>query len=93
MIVGTCELRILVRDARTLKDKRRVLKSLKDRVWHRFRVSIAEVDSQDNRQLGVLGVAVVSNEARHANQVLSKIVDFVRNSVVAELIDHDIEVY
>ena len=92
MVVGTLELRILVRDAQTLKDKRRVVKSLKDRIGHRFPVSIAEVGSLNHRQHGHLGAAIVSNDSRHAAQVLSKVADFVRNSVVAELIDYSIEV-
>lgn len=93
MLVGTLELRILVRDAQSLKDKRRVLKSLKERIRHRFPVSIAEVGSLDHRQHGHLGVAIVSNQSRHATEVLSKVVDFVRNSMLAELIDYTIEVY
>lgn len=93
MIVATLELRILVRDARTLKDKRRVVKSLKDRIRHRFPVSIAEVGSLDSRQQSDLGVAIVSNASRHATAVLSKVADFVRQSVVAEVVDYSIEVY
>jgi len=92
MVVGTLELRILVRDAQTLKDKRRVVKGLKDRIGHRFPVSIAEVGSLDHRQHAHLGAAIVSNDSRHATQVLSKVADFVRNSVAAELVDYSIEV-
>jgi len=92
MVVGTLELRILVREAQTLKDKRRVIRSLKDRIGHRFPVSIAEVGALDHRQHGHLGVALVSNESRHAAQVLSKVADFVRHSAVAELVDYTIEI-
>jgi uncharacterized protein YlxP (DUF503 family) len=93
MIVGTMELIVLVRESRSLKDKRRVIKSLKDRILHRFPVSIAEVGSLDSRQRGELGVAIVSNDARHATEVLNKVADFVRASVVAELVDYSIEVF
>lgn len=92
MIVGTLELSILVREARTLKDKRRVVRSLKDRIRHRFPVSIAEVASLDDRQRAELGAAVVSNDARHAQEVLSKVAEFVSRSLVAELVDYSIEV-
>jgi len=92
MVVGTLELQLLIRGSQSLKDKRRVIKSLKDRVLHRFPVSIAEVGALDNLQHGQLGVAVVSNDSRHATEVLSKIVDFVRGSFLAELVDYSIEV-
>ena len=92
MIVGTLEFWILVREAQSLKDKRRVVKSLKDRILHRFPVSIAEIGSLDHRQQGHLGAAIVSNDAQHAAVVLSKVVDFVRHSVTAELMDYHIEI-
>jgi len=92
MVVGTLEMILLIRESRTLKDKRRVIKSLKDRLGHRFAVSVAEVDSLDNCQQGHLGVAVVSNDSRHAMEVLSKVVDFVRGSLRAELIDYTMDV-
>ena len=91
MVVGSLELWILVREALSLKDKRRVVKSLKDRILHRFPVSIAEVGLLDSRQQSHLGVAIVSNDEQHAAAVLSKVVDFVRRSVVAELVDYQIE--
>lgn len=91
MVVGVLELQLLVRGSQSLKDKRRVVKSLKDRIRHRFAVSIAEVDSLDSRERAVLGVALVSNDGRHATEVLSKVVDFVQKSYVAELVDYTIE--
>ena len=93
MVVGVLELRLFLRESRSLKDKRRVVKSLKDRIGHRFPVSIAEVDALDNRQQAHLGASVVSNDRRHAEQVLAKVVEFVRKSLVAELVDYSIETY
>ena len=65
MIVGTLRVRLLIREARSLKDKRQVVKSIKDRLRNHFNVSVAEVEAQDSRQLAVLGMALVSNEAHH----------------------------
>jgi uncharacterized protein YlxP (DUF503 family) len=93
MIVGVLEFRLLIRESQSLKDKRRVVKSLKDRIAHRYPVSIAEVDSLDDHQQAHLGAAMVSNDRRHAEEVLSKVVEFVRRSLVAELIDFTIETY
>jgi uncharacterized protein len=92
MIVGTLRLRLLLREARTLKDKRQVIKSIKDRLHNHFNVSVAEVDELDNRRLAVLGIAMVSNEAHHLKTALGQIVEALKSHPVAELIAHEMEV-
>jgi uncharacterized protein YlxP (DUF503 family) len=92
MIVGTLQVRLLLREARTLKDKRQVIKSIKDRLHNHFNVSVAEVDELENRQLAVLGIAMVSNEAHPLKQALGQIVEALRSHPVAELIAHEMEV-
>jgi uncharacterized protein YlxP (DUF503 family) len=92
MIVGTLEVRLLLREARTLKDKRQVVMSIKDRLKNDFNVSVAEVDQQDNRQLAVLGIAMVSNEAHHVKKALGQIVQVLRSHPVAELVGQEMEV-
>jgi len=92
MIVGTLKVRLLIREARSLKDKRQVVKSIKDRLRNGFNVSVAEVDQQDNRQLAVLGIAMVSNEAHHLKTALGQIVQALRVHPVAEFLDHEMEV-
>ena len=92
MIVGTLQVRLLLREARTLKDKRQVVKSIKDRIHNEFNVSVAEVEAQDNRQLAVLGIAMVSNEAHHLKVALGQIVEALRRHPVAELIGQEMEV-
>ncbi|MHC5035953.1 MAG: DUF503 domain-containing protein [Planctomycetota bacterium] len=91
MTVGVLELRLIIREALSLKDKRRVVQGLKDRLKSRFDVAVAEVDAQDTRQLAVLGVVVVGNDARVLGRVLNKVVDFVRSHPVARLSDYSIE--
>jgi uncharacterized protein len=92
MIVGSLRFRLLLRESRSLKDKRQVVRSIKDRLRNQFNVSVAEVDAQDNRQLAVLGVAMVSNEAHHLKVALGQIVEALRSHPVAELLDHEIDV-
>src|SRR5947209_1884276 len=92
MIVGSLRVRLLLRESRSLKDKRQVVRSIKDRVRNGFNVSVAEVEAQDNRQLAVLGFAMVSNEARHVRTSLEQIVEALRRHPVAELLDHELEV-
>jgi uncharacterized protein len=92
MIVGTLQVRLLLREARSLKDKRQVIKSIKDRLHNEFNVSVAEVDELDNRQLAVLGIAMVSNEAHHLKTVLGQIVEALRRHPVAELVGQEMDV-
>jgi uncharacterized protein len=92
MIVGTLKVRLLLREARSLKDKRQVVKSIKDRLRNNFNVSIAEVAELDNRQLAVLGIGMVSNEAHHLKLALGQIVEALRRHPVAELIGQELEI-
>src|SRR5687768_6367425 len=91
MVVGVLQIELSVTDAMSLKDKRRVVLSLKDRIAHSHNVSIAEVGALDEHRRAILGVAVVSNDARHAEGELSRIVDFVRTVPQASLVDYRIE--
>ncbi|HTS19278.1 MAG TPA: DUF503 domain-containing protein [Verrucomicrobiae bacterium] len=80
MVVGILQVELTIPGADSLKAKRMVLRSLKDRIRREFNVSIAEVEDNDQWQSGVLAVAVVSNDRRFANQVLSKVEDFIEES-------------
>jgi len=91
MIVGVLRVRLAIFEALSLKDKRRVTRSLKDRLAARHNVSVAEVDDLDPRQAATLGVALVANEARFAESALAKIVDELRVYPHASLLDYDIE--
>lgn len=91
MIVGSLRVRLLLREARTLKDKRQVVQSIKDRLRNSFNVSVAEVEAQDNRQLAVLGFAMVSNEAGPIRQTFDQIVGALRGHPVAEFLGHEVE--
>ena len=79
-------------DVDSLKGKRRVLKGLKERVRARFECSVAEVDHQDSWQRATLAVAYVSGDARHANEVVSKAVNFIESLSDGEVIDVRVEV-
>jgi uncharacterized protein YlxP (DUF503 family) len=91
MIVGVLQLELSVTDAMSLKDKRRVVKSIKDRIAHRHNVSIAEVGALDQHRLAILGIAMVANDAKYVEGALSKLVDFVRAVPQVDLIDFQID--
>jgi uncharacterized protein YlxP (DUF503 family) len=92
MTVGSLRVRLLIREARSLKDKRQVVSSIKDRIRQRFNVSVAEVEAQDHRQLAVLGFAMAGNESGHVRRALQQIVEALRAHPVAEFLDHEMDV-
>ncbi len=92
-MVGVLQLDLHIGEARSLKDKRRVVKSLKERLRHRFNVSVAEVDHHDAWQRCAIAVALVSKETRHVRSELDKVVDVVRATAGAILIDYSVEMY
>jgi hypothetical protein len=91
MTIGVLQLDLSIGDAMSLKDKRRVIKSIKDRIAHRYNVSVAEVGALDQYRRSIIGIAMVSNDARYVQGALSKIVDFVRAVSTADLDDYQIE--
>ncbi len=89
MTVGVLRIELAILEAQSLKDKRRVLKSIKEKMINRFHVSAAEVDEQDIWQRAVLGVAFVANEGRFVQSCLDKIIDWVRMQRGVTLIDYE----
>ena len=91
MTVGVLQLELYIGDAMSLKDKRRVIKSLKDRIAHGHNVSVAEVGYLDQHRRSMLAVAMVSNDSGYVQGALSKLVDFVRTVSRAELVEYQID--
>lgn len=91
MVIGILEVRLTIMGARSLKDKRRVLKSLKDR-FSKLNVSVAEVDDQDKWQAATLGFAVVSNDAAYINSLLDRITLSLSEHPEVELIHQHVEI-
>jgi uncharacterized protein YlxP (DUF503 family) len=92
MIVGCCQIEVHLPESGSLKTKRHLIKSLTARLKNNFNVSVAEVDGNDLWQRAVIGVAVVTNQVRFADQVLSKVIDHVRNDGRVVLIDYQTEI-
>jgi uncharacterized protein YlxP (DUF503 family) len=92
MVVGTLRVRFLLREARSLKDKRQVVQSIKDRLRQSFNVSVAEVEEQDNRQMAVLGLAMVCNETHPIKTAFGEIVNALKAHPIAEFVDSELEV-
>jgi uncharacterized protein YlxP (DUF503 family) len=88
--LGLVELHLA--EADSLKGKRHMLKGMKEKVKHRFNVSIAEVDHEDLWQRATLAVACVANDARFANEVVSKAVNYIESLSDGSVIDVHVEV-
>lgn len=91
MTIGLLQLDLLVPGAHSLKDKRRVIKSLKDQMHNRYNCSVAEVDYQDLWGRARLAVCVVSSDSRHVDSQLNEIVRFASTRPGAELADYRIQ--
>jgi uncharacterized protein len=93
MIVGTARITLYLPENYSLKDKRQDLKSILARVINQYHVAAAEIADHDNWQRATIGVACVSSEGRHANEILSKVVNFIENNLQqGGLEDYEIEI-
>ncbi len=81
MILGIGRLSVHIPEAHSLKEKRRVVKSITQRVRARFDVAIAEVDDQDLWQVAAIGIISLSNSSHHADEVLQRVIAFVEQNL------------
>ncbi|HSN04284.1 DUF503 domain-containing protein [Nitrospira sp. NS4] len=86
MVVGVCTVELFIPESQSLKDKRQVLHSLKDRLRGKFNLSVAEVEDQDLWQKAVLGMACVANDAGHVEQVLEQALNVIKGVPAVELV-------
>ncbi len=87
MVVGIVRVELHLPGARSLKDKRQVVRSLKERIRERVQASVAEVEFQDLWQRAALGVAVVSADGAQVRERLQSVRQIVDQAVQAELLD------
>jgi hypothetical protein len=93
MVVGVLHLTLALPASESLKDKRQVVQSVIARVRNQFNVAAAEVDTLDDRRLATLGFSCVSNDARHVEQMLARVLAFVESTrLEAEVTDYAVEV-
>ncbi len=91
MTIGVLQMDFLIPGSRSLKDKRRVMKSLKQVLHNRFNCSVAETEFKELWGRARLAACVVSDDSRHANEQLNEIAKFAANKGGAELLDYRIE--
>lgn len=91
MVVGVCRISLGIPETGSLKGKRSVVKRIISRTTQKFNVAMAEVDDLDLWQRATLGFAVVGNQQPFVNSMVDKILDFVENLELAELLDQEME--
>jgi uncharacterized protein YlxP (DUF503 family) len=91
MPVGLLTLKLHIADAQSLKDKRQVLRSLKDRLRAHFNVAVAELDFEDTWQRSVVGVVTLSNEEHHVEEALQKVLAEADNILGPMVVGHSVE--
>src|SRR5437762_2121462 len=79
MLVGVARLELHLAENASLKGKRMVVKSVIQRTRNRFNVAIAEIDTQDAWRVATLGIVCVSEDRRHSNEMLNKVLDFIES--------------
>ena len=92
MVVGILKIDLHLHDNRSLKGKRKIVKSIVDRIKYKFNVSVAEVGSNDKWQKIELGVSAIGNDRRHIDASLNNIRAFVDSLYLAEIVDSKIEI-
>jgi len=93
MNVGVARVSLRIPENSDLKGKRQVVKSIIGRVKSRFDVAVAEVDDNDSWRTATIGICCISNDKRHSNEVLSKVVAFIEKSRLdVEILDISTEI-
>jgi len=92
MVVGILKMEFMLFDNRSLKGKRKVVKSMVDRVKARFNVAIAEIGANDKWQKIELGISAVGNDRRHIDASLNRVLQFLESLYLAQMVDSDLEI-
>lgn len=92
MLIASCEFKLYLPGAFTLKDKRKTIKSLLQKSKNKFNFSAAEVDGQDYIQTAILGVAAVGNDYQYLQSVMDKYRDFLESFPEFSLVDFNLTI-
>ncbi|MCJ7595694.1 MAG: DUF503 domain-containing protein [Desulfobacterales bacterium] len=93
MVVGTLRVEFHLHDNHSLKGKRKIVRSMVDKVKHKFNVAVAEIGSNDKWQKIELGISTVGNDRRHIDSSLNNILLFLESLYLAEIVDSKTEIF
>jgi uncharacterized protein YlxP (DUF503 family) len=89
MIVGILVIEILIHTSNSLKEKRYVIQSMKDRLRKKFNISVAELDYQDKWQRSEIGIALIGNQMNFVENSLQQIFNYLDNNESYEIIKYE----
>jgi uncharacterized protein YlxP (DUF503 family) len=93
LVVGILKIEFHLHDNRSLKGKRKIVKSMVDKVKHRFNVAVAEIGSNDKWQKIELGISAVGNDRRHIDSSLTNVLAFLDSLYLAEIVNSKTEIF
>ncbi len=93
MHIGTCKIKLYLPECQSLKEKRRVIKSLIARLRNRFNIGIAEIEALDVHQSTVLGAVSVANDIKHVQRIVSQTVKFIEKNPSVVMVDYETEFF
>ena len=92
MVVGTCRITVRMTGLTSLKGKRGIVKRIVERTKNRFNAAVAEVGLLNQKEEAQIGIAVIGNERPFINSMLDKIIDFIEEIGIAEIVRSDVEI-
>jgi uncharacterized protein len=92
MVIGTGVIRLRIHDCRSLKGKRKIVKSVIQRIRNNFNASVAEVGANDIYQRAEIGIAMVGNNSQVINSKLDKVFNMVEDLGLAEVVDNEYDI-
>lgn len=93
MNTGVVKIQLHLPENQSLKDKRRIVKSIISRLRNQYNISIAEVDDNDLWQMATLGISCVSNNSQHVDETITDIIKFINHKYPElEIVDQEIEI-
>jgi uncharacterized protein YlxP (DUF503 family) len=92
MPVGLLTLELQMPDAHSLKDKRQILRSLKDRLRRKFNIAVAELDFHDVWQSSTVGIVTLSNAEQHVEESLQHVLAEAQRILGTVLVDHSVDI-
>lgn len=93
MVIGYCRVKLRLPMVHSLKEKRSIIKSLRERVKNRFNVAVAEIEDNELWQSAVLGFVTIANRKSRVDSLLSRIINFIEDFNGIMLLEHTFEYF
>ncbi len=92
MVLAWAKISMRIPGIKSLKEKRKIIKSLKDRIFAKFKISISEVGDNDIWQRATLGLAIVSSDRSYAQKSLDMVFQLISQNTYLEIIHRDFQI-